>query len=1032
MPSEGTKSSPIFISDDEDDEIQTLPRQMAGTSLSKPNQDNPIQGLPPRPTMAAKPRAKPANKVQNVVNGNSNEAARSKRKRKREQSSQSIDVANATNLTTSEASSSKSTNGSKNKKAKHSHRGRAEARRRAAEELAAAQTLSLSGNPQTSPFDSGYSANYPHSHFSPYDQDMQDPGYSSTIPDSDYYQMDSCLDDEDNYDHDYEMQLSSSDWVNSMARAADPPPPESTPISWEYSMLWPPPIQPYDPGPLQSFVSPATSLPPPPPMPTSHLPAPILQHPPLSEHTATSTAHKQPSTTTPLRKMIGIPSDRDSDGKRSGFKMSANTLFQSQPEVTYPHTPKPSHTLVLEQLPKQNRDPEFISSWAQEASGAAPVFFAVDSSSAKALVEFTNHQQARKAWSSPRLGMDLAGLPSSDLKGKPRTDLIRAWWYKPPSPELVFTRVELEEGEIEDEPVVETVKKESKKERKARVAKEVREEKEKRRETALQAAAILEEEKRVAKSLAAESMSASSAAVLPSVHPQLPPISYPPSYATVSWPAFNPYFLQHVAIPQHPLPSQAPDGSEEVFPPPNVNEITVDPAMGDLADDDVMSIDEPDSLVSEGGMDTEALQSLSPAASLLVPDQPDTDSPLSSNASPSKSSTSRTMIHPLPERPAKPAASPTAPPTHLPSEPRAMKNAPTAPTYTKRALVARQKELEERIARSKLELLQKMQGRSAVSNPSTEEVQQPQTPDLAPPPAPEEKKSEVVATSVEADGDVHSEVSPAKLIRENHLRNLVLASRRSKAAATDSLREGAAAKEDEPSNVSTPTPPDPSDYSKTVATDSSTTVVGNASTPVSRTPVAQTSLDDLAVSFITETIQTLQPDSGRTPTPLAASQAANSRPPPSASALAARQKQLEDKIAETKKLMERLARATNKQEKDNILASLRGLSRCVVDPLILLSCWGCWVFETAKFCSCQLFRSPNGNDVGSDPQTTSVSDTKDSAPVRPQVVSRMPSFSSAVKPVQKVQTINFECVWPTQGLLGGGVLILSDDEDEDE
>ncbi|KAJ8076647.1 hypothetical protein PM082_001070 [Marasmius tenuissimus] len=1008
MPSEGSKSAPIFISDDEDDEIQTLPRQMAGTSLSKQNHDNPIQGLPPRPTMAVKPRAKPVNKAQNVGNGNSNEAARSKRKRKREQSSQSIDITNPTNLTASEASSSKGTaqNGSKNKKAKHSHRGRAEARRRAAEELAAAQTLPLSGTPQTSPFDPGYPVNYPHSHFPPYDPDMQDPGYSSTIPDSDYYQMDGYMDDEDSYD--YEMQLSSSDWVNSMARAADPPPPESTPVSWEYdnSMLWPPPIQPYDPGPLQSFVSPATPLPPPPPMPTSHLPAPISQHPPPSEHTATSTTHKQP-TTTPLRKMIGIPSDRDSDGKRSGFKMSANTTFQSQPEVTYPHTPKPSNTLVLEQLPKQNRGLEFISSWAQEASGTAPVFFAVDSSSAKALVEFANHQQARKAWSSPRLGMDLAGLPSSDLKGKPRADLIRAWWYKPSSPELVYTRVELEEGEIEDEPVVETVKKESKKERKARVAKEVREEKEKRRETALQAAAILEEEKRAAKSLATESMSASSAPVLPSVHPQLPPISYPSSYAAVPWPAFNPYYLQHVAIPQHPLPSQVLVGSEEALPPPEVSEITMDPAVGDPADDDVMSIDEPDSLVSEGGMDTEVLRSPSPAAipsaSLIVPDQPDTDSPLSSNASPSKPSNSRTMIHPLPERPTKPATSDPALPSHLPSEPRAMKNAPTAPTYTKRALVARQKELEERIARSKLELLQKMQARSAVPNPSTEEVQRQQTPDLAPSPS-EEKEPEVVATTIEADSDVHSDaVSPAKLIRENHLRNLVLASRRSKAATTSSLQEGATVKKDEPSIASTPTPPpDPSDSSKTVASDSST-VPGNASsTSVSRTSVVQTSLDDLAVSFITETIQTLQPDTGRTPTPLAASQAVNSRPPPSASALAARQKQLEDKIAETKKLMERLARATNKQEKDNILASLRDLSR-----------------------------SPNGNDVGPGPQT-SVSDTKDSAPVRPKAVSRMPSFSSAVKPVQKVQTINFECVWPTQGLLGGGVLILSDDEDEDE
>ncbi|KAF9261668.1 hypothetical protein L218DRAFT_819510, partial [Marasmius fiardii PR-910] len=96
------------------------------------------------------------------------------------------------------------------------------------------------------------------------------------------------------------------------------------------------------------------------------------------------------------------------------------------------------------------------------------------------------------------------------------------------------------------------------------------------------------------------------------------------------------------------------------------------------------------------------------------------------------------------------------------------------------------------------------------------------------------------------------------------------------------------------------------------------------------------SLDDLAASFIAETIQTLKPVSGQNLPPLATSQVANykpSQPSPPPAILAARQKELEDQIAESKRLMEKLMRATTKQEKDSIMASIRGLSRCVAELL---------------------------------------------------------------------------------------------------
>ncbi|KAH9915850.1 uncharacterized protein B0H18DRAFT_847897, partial [Fomitopsis serialis] len=76
--------------------------------------------------------------------------------------------------------------------------------------------------------------------------------------------------------------------------------------------------------------------------------------------------------------------------------------------------------------------------------------------------------------------------------------------------------------------------------------------------------------------------------------------------------------------------------------------------------------------------------------------------------------------------------------------------------------------------------------------------------------------------------------------------------------------------------------------------------------------------DELAVSFITETLQTMQPSP-------------RSDSPPAAAApkvlLAARQKRLEQHIAETKVLMAKLTTARSKAEKENILGMLRERQR---------------------------------------------------------------------------------------------------------
>ncbi|KAL0579257.1 hypothetical protein V5O48_002761 [Marasmius crinis-equi] len=1033
MPGEGSKSSPIFISDD-DEEIQALPRQMASTSFSKPiHHDNSIQGLPPRPVAAAKSRTKTIQNAQNIGNGNLNEATR-KRKRKREQSNQSIDATGIPNPTLPVSPHAKNgaqnaQAGSKSKKAKHSHRGRAEARRKAAEELAAAQMLSLPGNPQIAPFNPEHAINYSYSHsFPSYDPEV-DPGYSSTIPDSDYHTMDDYMDDEDAY----EAQLSSSDWVNSMARAADPPP-DSASTAWDYDhpMLWPPP-QPYDPGPSQAFMAP---LPHPLPLLPSLLPqhGVLLPPPPSipqpsssSNHTATiptTTSKQAMPTATPLKKIIGIPSDRDPDGKRSGFKLTPSTIFQSQSHVTYPHTPNRSNTIIMEQLPKQNRDPAFINSWAEQAAGAAPIFFAVDSSSAKALVEFATNQQARKAWSSPKLGKHLTSLSSGDLKGKPREDLIRVWWYKPPSPELVFTRVELEEGEIEDEQQpAEVVKKESKKERKARLAQVAREEKEKRRETAIHAAAILEEEKRAAKS---EPVVPTSLPLLPTITSHLSPVPYPVPFVanplqSVPWPALGQYYPRPPSgLPQQPPfiieRDHSPLPHQETESETNANAFVSDElASSGVLEDDVMSIDEADFPgVSADHSESEGCQGAGsldiPSPPLIVADLPDVGSSLSSNAPPSESSS--TMVTPRPSEasgtpPCSDSASvgPLSRSVTPPSEPRAMKNAPKAPTYTKRALLARQKELEERITRSKLELLQRAERRKEVS--STDNIARQQQALVSPIP-PEEVRPELTLIPAQNTIDVApatEETSPAKLVRENHLRNLVLASRRQKGSTAGVSRDDALIKAVPASNLSAPSvTPDPSSLGKAVATESPPSVpppVNSTSSPVSQPSVMRTSLDDLAVSFITETIQTLRPGSGQSVTPLATSQAANYRPMSEAAELAARQKQLETRIAESKRLMDKLVQAKSKQEKDKILASLRELNR-----------------------------SANANGTGSAPQTPGV--PEGTGPPPTLAVPGVQSTSTSGKPTQMYQAFNFECFWRPQSMQSGGVLILSDDEDEDE
>lgn len=170
---------------------------------------------------------------------------------------------------------------------------------------------------------------------------------------------------------------------------------------------------------------------------------------------------------------IGVEPDQDRNSKHGVFKISPNEFDKDKRQ----YIPTPACTLVLEQLPKSHRNADFVNSWARKASGTHPARVLVDQTGAKALVEFPSADAARTAWGSPRLGAANIGLKPHLLKGRPRDDLIKAHWYRVDG---VSDGVgEIEEGEIQEagENVVD--RKETKKEKKARMAKQ-REEKQQR------------------------------------------------------------------------------------------------------------------------------------------------------------------------------------------------------------------------------------------------------------------------------------------------------------------------------------------------------------------------------------------------------------------------------------------------------------------------------------------------------------------------------------------------------------------------
>lgn len=511
-----------------------------------------------------------------------------------------------------------------------------------------------------------------------------------------------------------------SDWVSAMALAGS----FSDPAAYVNQYQWP-----------AQFVPPPppTPTPPPPPLP----PNPSPPRPALLERV--SSPHRSSRKPPSLPQHIGMMPDTEPHSKHGVFQFNSTNLSNRRSNISY--MPNPACTIVMEQLPKTHRTIEFVKQWAKRASGVAPLCIVVDPPSAKALVEFPSAKLSRKAWESPRLGAEYVGLKTHQLKGKPRTDQIRVWWYRVDGVGAGAGVGEIEEGEIDDDTLDRKGQPESKKARKARLARE-------RLEKAAQKAAM-----------------------------------------------------------------RAPQADEVVKVEATNEEV-----------DSIASSREP---------------SAAPVETLDLP-----------------------------------AAAATATPTPIPAVPVSAfaTTAHDPPTTNlsemKRALLAKQKELEEMIAQSKLEM-----SKMTIAPP----------PHPPPPPPPEDNKAV-----------------------EDRLRKLVLQSQKAKAQSAASL--------------DLPTP--------STTGDSTPTAV-----QVHTSGVSSFSLEDLAVSFITETISTFQQSrSAPAPRPQPTRQNSNTK-----EELAARQKQLEEYIADSKTLMTQLTQARTKQEKDRLLALMREKSRWVLSLSLIAS-----------------------------------------------------------------------------------------------
>jgi hypothetical protein len=810
-----------------------------------------------------------------------------------------------------------------------------------------------------------------------------------------------------------------------------PPPPTSKPLDWVSSMA----MAAGDPGEELESWSPLSTLVPPPSTPP-HFPPPAIQPNPPSPTPSPPVPPPQiihalpPKPPPPPVPPIGMMPDQDPNSKHGTFSINSSTkeAGTDMKKRQSQYIPNPARTLVIEQLPKTHRHPDFINNWSRSACGFLPVHIFIDASVGKALIEFATAELARKAWASPKLGNGHAGLKSHQLKGKPREDLIKVWWYRVDGVGAGAGVGEIEEGEIEGDTAdkeVETLpKKETKKERKARLAKE-REEKRVIREAEFQdhlpqqsqrhqPSAPLPNQKQ-------QYNEAMNAASRPQQNFSLPTLSslFMPNMPTSNGlgQPLNPLFPPPVSLPYASLAPSYPSAWQAISSSSSAAGILKAAYEASLRQAEDVDNEDYHSIASSAGsasaplvaftasqaddlsdfeedmdVDVEEKSIVAPRASQPLPPQaarpplhsslpprpgpmvtgyasrpPPPKQPPPPLPPPPPSSGLGSQPHtqnlpPAAQLPLLPIAAPqpkipqafvaqelsgqamaslsssttpvqssgsssTASATPIPSEPKAMKNAPTEPSFQKRALMARQKELEEKIAKSKLELAAATAKSGVKSGAAT-----PPTTTSLPPTA--------VAPVLTPAMDLGE-----KQAMEDRLRKLVLQSQkargRGKVEALAPTATTAAASVVPRVTTPVPLPPQQQQNWTQQAPSSS-----SASATVSISSHSF-SLEDMAVSFITQTIETIKSKPFAPPPPAAKPMNSNVR-----FELAAKHKRLEEHILESKALMAKLSQARSKEEKDGIMKVMREKSRCVFFCLCFSPC-----FLVSFLCISPPFRS---------------------------------------------------------------------------
>ncbi|KAJ6498159.1 hypothetical protein C8R47DRAFT_1069030 [Mycena vitilis] len=796
-----------------------------------------------------------------------------------------------------------------------------------------------------------------------------------------------------------EQRHEPSDWVSSMAAGSHnpdldfwdqytPPPPPQEPS--------PPPPPPPPPPPLPRQVTPTPPPPPPPP-------------PPAAVTAAKPTVPKKP-----VSLIIGMNPDKDRHSKHGTFHPSphAITSLPSNPDGSA-YIPNPARTLVMEQLPKTHRTREFIKSWSKGACGAHPVYFAVDPPSAKALVEFATAELARKAWGSPKLG----GVSGPPVKGKPRADLIRVWWYRVDGVGAGAGVGELEEGEIEGDAGEREVsvqpestnKKETKKERKARLAKEREAKMPKQVAPSASTSAPAPVDEQMGDALPFHNLPPPPPPpqfhhlLRPPFHPLPPPptnlyLSQPAAYPTPAptWPgeptwtdgvsstassssSFPPPLPSAPSLFRPPLPPQSaletqwqvryPNQHQHHNPPSrradNNGGAHLNPPPSSNGAPDASLTRSPPSFSNDAGTGTGLEMAVDADADvemeLDTPASPSFPFPLPSRPHdtavppPSSSSTGSALPTPTPTPPPPPTTKSTLTP---PLEPRAMKNAPKGPSFVKRSLVARHKDLEERIARGRAELGLK----EAESTPA--------------PPVPVDDK-------VETSAPAGQEASAASM--EDNLRRLVLKSQKNK-------------------------------NKKAVATLKSAGSVPPAPLPAAIAPARAAVANNTSTSNTsTSTPSTATPTPTTTTTPPTATNTSNAT---LKQTLAAKQKRLEAHIAESKTLMAQLTGARSKQEKERILAVMRERSRMMEEETA----------TTTQQTATTATTTQNGGGVTTTttPPSLSAPAPADSAAAPSPAYTHTHSYKS-MSMGESAQVVKLR--WP-ESRNDVCVLIISDDEDE--